>query len=113
MTEQDEQKELEYTLKLGGSPYGFGRNWSLVIQEEDSGETVKSLFLGQDAKVMSRLLGKAVDDYEQKYDTRDFSELKEHIARDIIYALQGSTEEITQETLQDLANMKGWEIAVE
>lgn len=110
---QQTQTRLTYELKLGGSPYGFGRNWSLVIKEEESEETVKSLFLGQDAKVMSRMLGSTVDAYEQEYGTREFSELKEHIATDIIYALQGNREEITQETLQELADMQEWEVAVE
>jgi hypothetical protein len=113
MAPQQQQTELDYTLKIGGSPYGFGRNWSLVIEDKSTGETVKSFFLGQDAKVMSRLLGKTVDEYEKEYGTRKISELKEHIATDIIQALNRSNKEITQDVLQKLTDLKEWELAVE
>jgi len=110
------KEKLGYTL-TAGSPaenYGFGRNWTLNITKD--GTPVQSYWLGQDAKVTSRMLGidfkDAVDYYSKKAKSKNFDKVSQFIARDIIRASIGEGR-ITQKKLRKMMGGESWALAVQ
>jgi len=97
----------KYTLKLGGSPYGFGRNWHFVIWKNGK---KKEFFLGQDAKVLSRVLGVKASYYTNKHG-KDFDKSKDHIARDLLK--NWCSGNITKKKMDAVWNNQPWGFAVE
>lgn len=45
---------IKANIEATPGPYGFGKNWHLVL---DNSKNTKSIWLGQDAKVASRVMG--------------------------------------------------------
>lgn len=123
--------EIQADIETRPNGYGFGRNWSLVLKKE--GKTIDSKYLGQDAKVSSRVLGldDAMVHYAERYraihgDKRAvwFSDVSEMIAEDIIAIMTGAEYdrelgcfiggmELTDENLEKLAEKPSWSMAVE
>jgi hypothetical protein len=90
------------------SPDYFGRKWHLVLERE--GE-IKRLYLGQDAKVCSRLLGLTPSEVIDKIGGRDLSDEKnlKRLALLILEHLE-EHEAITAEECFELAD---WSLSVE
>ena len=123
--------EIQADIETTPNGYGFGRNWSLVLKKE--GKTIDSKYLGQDAKVSSRILGldNAMEYYADRYralvedkQAVSFSDVSEMIAEDIIAVMTGAEYdrelgclaggmELTDENLRELAEKPSWSMAVE
>lgn len=107
---------MNITYKLTAIPnaYGFGSDWNLVLKNES--KVIKTFWLGQDVKVVSRILGLRMDAakkyYKDKYGSDNFDVIQEYIAADIIRTVM-KTQRITQEQLEKMAKLNSWEIAVE
>jgi hypothetical protein len=106
--------KIEYELKAKPNAYGFGNDWNLEFKRGN--QIIKTFWLGQDVKVVSRLLGLRMDAlkkyYKDKYGSENFDIIKEYIAADIIRAVL-KTQRITQEQLEKLVLLNSWELAVE
>ena len=88
--------------------YGFGRDWTLVVKH---GKTSRKFWLGQDAKVFSRIIGidhsYAVDHYSEKAGSRNWDDVEPFIREDLIDALtQGQGPEA-------LLEANDWDLAAE
>jgi len=59
---------MEATIESVPNPYGFGRDWSLVVKFRD---TEKRFYLGQDVKFCSRVLGMAPREVVMRIGTGD------------------------------------------
>ena len=124
--------EIKVDIQTKPHPYGFGYNWSLVLEKD--GKTIDKKMLGQDAKVSQRVLG--IDDpmehYAEKYraDNPDhsgavsFEDVSQWIAADIISVMTGAEYnsaakgfvggmKLTDENLMELAEKPSWSMAVE
>lgn len=124
--------EIRVDIQAEPHPYGFGHNWSLVLEKD--GKTIDEKMLGQDAKVCQRVLG--IDDpmeyYAEKYraDNPDhsgavsFDDVSELIAADIISVMTGARYnsvvedfiggmKLSDENLMELAEKPSWSMAVE
>ena len=81
----------KYDLEIEPEGYGFGHNWTLV---KKTGKKTNRFWLGQDAKVTSRILGmdfgNAVDYYSRRAGSKDFKKVKPYIVRDIVRATGAS-----------------------
>ena len=62
---------METSVIITPNPYGFGRNWSLLVK---TAEHTKSFYLGQDAKFCSRVLGMSPRDVVEAIGTGEISE---------------------------------------
>ncbi|NBW56708.1 hypothetical protein EBR43_02770 [bacterium] len=62
---------METSVIITPNPYGFGRNWSLLVKTP--GHT-KSFYLGQDVKFCSRVLGMTPRDVVEAIGTGEISE---------------------------------------
>ena len=59
---------MKATIKITRGSYGFGHEWTLVV------EGVKSFYLGQDVKFCSRVLGMSPRDVVEAIGTGEISE---------------------------------------
>jgi len=82
--------KFEFWLTTVPNAYGFGRDYTLIIQDTKSG-VVRRFWMGQDAKVFSRVLGirmeDAVDYYSEKAKSKEFDKVQKYIAEDILKAV--------------------------
>jgi len=62
---------METSVIITPNPYGFGRNWSLLVKTP---EHTKSFYLGQDVKFCSRVLGMTPRDVVEAIGTGEISE---------------------------------------
>jgi len=62
---------METSVIITPNPYGFGRNWSLLVKTP---EHTKSFYLGQDVKFCSRVLGMEPRDVVEAIGTGEISE---------------------------------------
>ena len=62
---------METSVIITPNPYGFGRNWSLLVKTP---EHTKSFYLGQDVKFCSRVLGMSPRDVVLTIGTGEISE---------------------------------------
>ena len=107
--------KITYDLLASPNAYGFGQNWTLVLKK--GGKTVKRFWLGQDMKVVSRLLGMrmnvAKEHYKKKSGSENFDIIKDYIAADILRKVL-NTQRLTQEQLEKLIqDGTQWDMAVE
>jgi hypothetical protein len=104
---------IEYELIAKPNAYGFGHDWTLVLSK--NGEQ-KHFWLGQDVKVISRILGMrmayAVEHYKKKANSSNFDVVKEYIAADILRE-KLNTQRLTQEQLEKLWKRPKWDLAVQ
>lgn len=104
-----------YELDVYPNPYGFGRNYNLILKDGKTGKS-KKFYLGQDAKVFSRMLGMRMGDavgyYSKKANSKEFDKVKPFITKDILRAVSGK-KVITQEVLGELMGVEEWGMAVE
>jgi len=118
--------KIEYWIESVPNRYGFGRDYTLILAEVTPDRKLlseKRFWLGQDAKVFSRMLGMdtryAVEHYTKKARSRNFDKIQKHIARDVLRVMLGRTERnwnkgLTQKELRGLmGGVKAWEMAVE
>lgn len=105
--------KITYELLASPGAYGFGHNWTLVLKR---GTQTKRFWLGQDVKVVSRVLGMrmdaAVEHYKKKASSENFEVIQEYIAADILRKLL-DTQRLTQEQLEKAFQANQWEMAVE
>jgi hypothetical protein len=106
--------KTSFELDTAPNGYGFGRDYFLVLTD---GERMKRYWLGQDAKVFSRVLGipmrEAVEYYSQKAQSENFDDVKPFIAADIIRSLRNITDsqwEVTDEDVKALMTAEAWEL---
>ena len=105
---------IKYDLDARPNAYGFGRDYTLTLIDTTTGR-MRPFFLGQDAKVFSRMLGMdmrdAVDYYTKKAKSRDFSKVKKLIAKDIISTITDG--DLSQAKLRSLMqNAQDWDLHV-
>ena len=132
------KKKVKGKLKAwvsAGSPsenYGFGSNWSLNVGRKDKVE--KSMWLGQGAKVTSRMLGMDYGDYVQDVSKRvgakkkfnneaDFlknKKVNKTVTSDIVhtsfgdeYSEGGWSGEVDQKRLKKLLGAEDWGLSVQ
>lgn len=77
------------------SSYGFDHNWSLIIKR---GKSVKSFYLGQDCKFLSRVLGVTPHDVVEAIGTNDLrpESARKKLANYIIESLELDSDMIKQ-----------------
>jgi len=98
--------------------YGFGSNWNLNIGTKD--KTVKSMWLGQGAKVTSRMLGYHYGDYVKNVSERanakkQFQNEKEWLSNKKVNKLVSGDilEAIGETNPKNLLNVEDWDLAVQ
>jgi hypothetical protein len=116
--------------------YGFGSNWSLNIGKK--GTPIKSMWLGQGAKVTSRMLGSDYNDYvksvservkakkqfKNEHDWLSNKKINKEVTGDILHASFGDewiqdelgggwTGEINSKRLKKLIGVEDWGLAVQ
>jgi len=107
---------ISYSLSAQPNGYGFGHDWTLNVSD---GKKKASFWLGQDAKVFSRILGmnndSAVDYYAEKAGSRVWEKVQKLIAGDVIRAVLGleQGERITSVHIKKLMTAQAWELAVQ
>jgi len=103
--------KASYGLSARPNAYGFGHDWNLELSD---GKTSKSYWLGQDAKVFSRILGmdynSAPDYYAEKAGSRVWEKVQKLIAADVIRALleMDADEPITLADVRKLMGAEPW-----
>jgi len=111
--QRENRNMITYDLYAQPNAYGFGHDWSLVLKKDG---VSKQFWLGQDVKVVSRILGMrmdvAVEHYKKKANSVNFDVIKEYIAGDILRK-KLNTHRLTQEQLEKIFRMTRWELAVE
>jgi hypothetical protein len=77
------------------SSYGFDHNWSLIIRR---GKAVKSFYLGQDVKFLSRVLGVTAHDVIESIGTNDLGpeSARKKLANYIIESLELDSKKIKE-----------------
>ena len=109
-----EENKITYDMIAIPNAYGFGKDWTIIIKKD--GKLAKSFWLGQDVKVVSRILGmrmnEAIEHYKNKYGSENFDVVKDYIAADILRKVL-DTQRLTQDQLEKLLNRNNWELAVE
>ena len=104
---------IEYDLIATKNAFGFGHDWTLILKK---GEKVKKFWLGQDVKVVSRILGMrmdyAVEYYKTKANSENFDVIRKLIARDLLKKFL-DTQRLTQEQLEKVFLMNNYELSIE
>ena len=103
----------QVSVSAASGNYGFGKDWTVIIKKMVNGqvENVRRFWLGQDAKVCSRIIGtdmKSLANYlVKKYRTRNFENkrLNSSLAKMILKAC-GATPAIAYKIAED------WSFAV-
>lgn len=109
---------MKFSIDTSPGPYGFGRRWTLVVENDDGDELLRNM-LGQDAKVMSRILGTEIGTYYREYGSgsgaTSFCEIESYVAKDIIRALLGLHRHapVEREHIEKLSGANEWELMVE
>jgi hypothetical protein len=98
---------MEKDLIITRNGYGFGFDWQLSVTK--NGET-KRFYLGQDAKVCSRILGMTTSELVNEIGSNDLNlkETREKIA-DLILEAVG----VTPDKEDEFMEMQPWMIAAE
>jgi hypothetical protein len=98
---------MEVDLIITRNGYGFGYDWQLEVTK---GDMTKVFYLGQDAKVCSRILGMRPSEVADVVGSNDLTlkETRESIA-DLILEAVG----VTEENEDEFFNLQPWEIAAE
>jgi len=117
---------IDYWIESVPNRYGFGRDYTLILTEVTPDKRVvneRRFWLGQDAKVFSRMLGMDIRDavpyYTKKAKSKNFAKVQKHIARDVLRVMLGRTEQnwnkgLTQKELKGLmGGVEAWGMAVE
>jgi hypothetical protein len=85
--EKGKSGSIEFWIDTVPNPYGFGRDYTLVMQDAKSGKE-RRFWMGQDVKVFSRILGMDMEDavpyYSKKARSKEFDKLQKYIAEDIL-----------------------------
>jgi hypothetical protein len=94
-------KDMKATIEISEGSYGFGHNWSLVINES------KSFYLGQDGKFCRRVLGMEPAYIVQQIGSNDLREpkVRARLAKFIIKSLGL--------TVKQLNSLQPWELSAE
>jgi hypothetical protein len=104
---------ITYELVARPNAYGFGKDWTLVLTK---GTVKKSFWLGQDVKVVSRILGmsmaNAVEFYKNKANSSNFEVIAPLIASDILRTIL-DTQRLDQDKLEQVFSMNSWEMSIE
>lgn len=98
---------MEVDLIVTRNGYGFGGNWQLKATK--NGET-KIFYLGQDAKVCSRILGMTPKELSTEVGSNDLNliETRQSIANLILEAVG-----VNEENEDEFMKLQPWEIAAE
>jgi hypothetical protein len=98
---------MEVDLIITRNGYGFGHDWQLEVTK---GDETKVFYLGQDAKVCSRILGMRPSEVADIVGSNDLTlkETREAIA-DLILEAVG----VTEDNEDEFFNLQPWEIAAE
>jgi hypothetical protein len=93
-------KNMNAIIEISSS-YGFDHNWTLVISR---GKQVKSFYLGQDCKFLSRVLGIDAKDVIQAIGTNDLrpEAARKKLAKYIIEALNLDAKQVKE--------LQAWEL---
>ena len=99
---------MKARIEVSRGSYGFGHTWTLVLEGKSK---TKRLFLGQDVKVCSRLLGMEPSYVVQRIGTREIESNKgsKNLAKLILQTLK----ENHLITARKLMSMESWQICVE
>ena len=104
---------IEYDLKVRPNAYGFGKDWSLVLTKDG---VSKSFWLGQDVKVVSRILGMSIGEtvihYKAKANSSNFEAIAPLIAGDVLRK-KLDVQRLTQEKLEIAYKMSAWSWSVQ
>lgn len=104
---------IEYELLARPNAYGFGKDWTLVMTK---GTQKKSFWLGQDVKVMSRILGmsmrEGVEYYKKKANSSNFEIIAPLIASDILRK-KLDTQRLTQDKLEEAFKKNVWGMSIQ
>lgn len=104
---------IEYELIVRPNAFGFGKDWTIVLTK---GNVKKSFWLGQDVKVVNRMLGMNMIDatkyYSNKAGSNNFEVIAPFIASDILRKI-ADTQRLDQDKLEQIFNMNSWELCVE
>jgi len=87
--------------------YGFGYDWQLEVTK---GDITKVFYLGQDAKVCSRILG---IDCSEIADIVGSDDMRLESTREAIGNLILEAVGVTEENEDEFFNLRPWEIAAE
>lgn len=87
--------------------YGFGHDWQLEVTKDG---VTKEFYLGQDAKVCSRILGMRPSEVAEEVGSNDMrlQETRQAIANLILEAIG-----VTKENEDKFMELQPWEIAAE
>jgi len=98
---------MKTDLIITRNGYGFGHDCQLEVTKD--GRT-KNFYLGQDAKVCSRILGMRPSEVAEIVGSNDLTlyETRESIANLILEAVG-----VTSENEEEFMNLQPWEIAAE
>jgi len=103
---------ITYDLIARPNAYGFGRDWTIVLKK---GNITKTFWLGQDIKVVSRILGmrmsEAVEYYNKKANSKNFEVVSSYIAADILRVIL-KTKKLDQDKLDMIFKLNSWEMSV-
>lgn len=103
---------IEYELKVRPNAYNM-KDWSIVLKK---GNVKKEFWLGQDIKVMSRMLGMSMREaqihYREKANSNNFEVISQLIASDILRKV-ANTQRLDQDKLEMIFQMNSWELTVE
>ena len=100
-------KNLQVDLIVTRNGYGFGYDWQMSVKR---GEEEKIFYLGQDAKVCSRILGMTGREVAQHVGSNDLNLLS---TRQAIAEMILQTFGVTDDNEDELFNTPPWELAAE
>ncbi len=110
-------KRPTYRIETYPNAYGFGRDYTLIISYNGK---ERRFWLGQDAKVFSRILGIdmqfAIEHYTNKAKSKDFNKVQHFIAEDILKAVTNTEQDFDLEddiVIKVFEEAKDWSLAVQ
>lgn len=99
--------KLQVDLLTERDGYGFGHNWTLAVKK---GNKTKNFWLGQDAKVCSRMLGISGRELAEQIGSNDMGIYQTRKAIcDVILKAIG----VTKENEDSLFELESWGLAVQ
>jgi len=105
--------DITYELKVKENSFGNGRDWSIILRK---GNIFKEFWLGNNIKVVSRILHMRMDEvvkyYKEKSGSDNFDVVKDYIASDILREVL-NTKKLTQEQLENAMKLNNFQFAVE
>lgn len=98
---------MEVDLIVTRNGYGFGHDWQLEVTKDG---VTKQFYLGQDAKVCSRILGMRGSEVAEVVGSNDMRlESTRQAIADLILEAIG----VNEENEDEFMNLQPWEIAAE